>query len=68
MRKLRRVAQLSRERGYTEPQCRWWVFQADSNGLAAMGAIVRIGRTVWIDEDRFDAWLDSKVSGPGGAL
>ena len=59
--KLKRVAQLSRERGFTEAQCRWWVFQASENGLAAMGAIVRIGRSVWIDEDRFDAWLESKT-------
>lgn len=32
------------------------------NGLAEAGAIIRIGRKVLIDLDKFEAWLDSKSS------
>ncbi len=31
------------------------------NGLAAAGAIVRVGRRVLIDLDAFEDWLDSRV-------
>jgi hypothetical protein len=33
---------------------RWWVFNEHNNGLAAADAVVRIGRRVYLDEDRFD--------------
>ncbi len=32
------------------------------NGLAEAGAIIRIGRKVLIDLDRFEAWIDSHSS------
>ena len=41
---------------------RWQIFNSRTNGLDEAGAILRVGRKVLIDEDRFFAWLD-KVSG-----
>ena len=43
---------------FTEGQVRWYVFQSESNGLAAAGAIVRVGRRVYIDVDKCEAWID----------
>jgi hypothetical protein len=45
---------------FTEGSIRWKVFNANSNGLIEAGAIVRDGRRVLIDEDRFFAWLDAQ--------
>ncbi len=46
------------ERGpFTEAQLRWMIFNASTNGLAAAGAIVRIGRRVYLDAARFEAWI-----------
>lgn len=42
----------------TEASIRWLIFNEKTNGLADSGAILRQGRTVLIDEDRFFAWLD----------
>jgi len=56
--RLQRVSELARTYNFTEAQVRWWVFNAGINGLAEGGAIVRIGRAVFIDCDKFDAWLD----------
>lgn len=39
---------------------RWWIFNEEANGLKASGAILRIGRKVLIDENRFFAWLDKQ--------
>ena len=36
------------------------IFNEDSNGLKASGAIVRIGRRVLIDETKFLAWIESQ--------
>jgi hypothetical protein len=52
----------SHRNAYTEGSLRWKIFNADSNGLAAAGAIVRDGRRVLIDEDRFFEWLDAQQS------
>ena len=37
---------------------RWQIFNEETNGLAESGAIIRCGRKVLIDEDRYFAWLD----------
>lgn len=37
---------------------RWMIFNEATNGLAESGAVVRDGRKVLIDEDRFFARLD----------
>lgn len=36
---------------------RWDIFHAETNGLAASGAIIRRGRRILIDEDRYYAWM-----------
>jgi hypothetical protein len=45
--------------GWTDPSIRWLIFNSESNGLDAAGAIVRQGRRVFIDEVKFFAWLRS---------
>ena len=37
---------------------RWQLFNEKQNGLAESGAIIRVGRKVLIDEDRYFGWLD----------
>lgn len=56
------IAQLAANPNYpfTEPSLRWLVFNASRNGLAAFGAITRVGRRVYINLDGFDRWLDSQ--------
>lgn len=39
---------------------RWLIFNSRVNGLDQAGAILRVGRKVLIDEDRFFAWLDKQ--------
>jgi hypothetical protein len=36
------------------------IFNEDSNGLKASGAIIRIGRKVLIDDAKFFAWIESQ--------
>ncbi len=38
---------------------RWAIFNEDNNGLAESGAVVRVGRRVLIDPDKFLAWMSS---------
>ena len=40
----------------TEGGLRWWLFNAESNGLNS--AIVRAGGRVFIDVQAFERWLD----------
>ncbi len=42
---------------------RWQIFNADTNGLAESGAIVRIGRKLLIDEDKYFAWVMAQNGG-----
>lgn len=51
-----------RNPAFTVGGLRWQIFNSRVNGLDKAGAILRVGRKVLIDEDRFFAWLD-KVSG-----
>lgn len=64
-RNLKRVAVFVAESNgaFTEAMLRWWIFNAAANGLTEAGAIVRIGRAIWIDVDRFDEWIDSQQGG-----
>jgi len=36
---------------------RWQIFNEDINGMKAAGAVVRVGRKVLIDEDKYYAWV-----------
>jgi len=58
-RTLKDVAGFAATAGFTEAQLRWWIHNAEANGLARAGAIVRIQRRVYIDADRFWHWVDS---------
>ena len=61
---LRTVAKFAAERhatgGFSVGAIRWQIFNADQNGLAAAGALVRVGRKVFIDPERYDAWLEAQ--------
>lgn len=41
----------------TEGGLRWQIFNEESNGLKKSGAIIRLGRKVLIDADRYFAWI-----------
>ena len=43
----------------TQGGLRFQIFNADNNGLASFGAIVRMGRKVLIDESRYFEWVES---------
>ena len=43
---------------FTEGGLRWQIFHAATNGLSESGALLRIGRRVLIDEDRYFSWID----------
>lgn len=62
-RNLKTISQFAGDNPFTEPQLRWWIFTSADNGLANAGAIVRIGRRVYIDVDGFDAWLTAQNPG-----
>lgn len=59
-RNLRTVRAKAAAGPFSEGQLRWYIFNEKDNGLAAAGAIVRVQSRVYIDEDRFDAWIDSQ--------
>lgn len=65
-RNLVTVAQLAKGTIYTEAQCRWWIFNAERNGLAS--AIERAGCRVLIDPDKFATWREKQDAQrrPGG--
>ena len=44
---------------FSEGALRWIVFQANENGLTDSRALLRIGRKLVIDVDRFVVWLES---------
>lgn len=58
---LRTVKQVARERpAFTVASLRWLIFNAETNGLHY--ALVRIGRRVLIDLERFDQWIEGHRS------
>ncbi len=59
-RNLQAVPQFATESPFTEGQIRWFIFNAQENGLAGADAVVRGGRRVYIDTDKFDAWVDAQ--------
>jgi hypothetical protein len=55
------VRQLAeRHPAFTESSLRWLLFEADKNGLATSGAVLRVGRRVLFDEQKFLRWLESR--------
>lgn len=47
-----------KHQAFKESGLRSWIFNADTNGLAKSGAIVRVGRKVLIDEQKFFSWIE----------
>jgi hypothetical protein len=47
---------------FSEASLRWQIAKAKENGLAQSGAILRNGRRVLIDTDKFFTWLESRQS------
>jgi hypothetical protein len=43
---------------FTKGGLRHQIFNAEKNGLAKSGAIVRMGRKVLINEEKFFAWIE----------
>jgi len=39
---------------------RWQIFNEDKNGLKAAGAIIRVGRKVLIDAEKYFQWVYSQ--------
>ncbi len=48
---------------FTTGGLRSLIFNEDSNGLKAAGAVVRIGRKVLIDDAKFFTWVESQNQG-----
>ena len=40
---------------------RWQIFNAETNGLKESGAIIRNGRRILIDVEKYFAWQESQV-------
>jgi hypothetical protein len=59
-RNLQSVASLTVKGPFTEGQLRWWIFGAPTNGLEAAKAVVRVGRRVYLDVDRFEEWIERR--------
>jgi hypothetical protein len=62
-RNLQMVASLAASTPFSEGQLRWWIFMASSDGLEAASAVVRVGRRVYIDIDRFNDWIEQQNNG-----
>ena len=56
-RKLQSVADFAANSPFSEPQLRWYLFERATNGLQAAGAVVNIGRRIYIDVDGFERWI-----------
>ena len=48
---------------FTNGGLRSLIFNEHSNGLAKSGAIIRIGRKVLIEENKFFAWVETQNQG-----
>ena len=61
------VSQFSEKHSFiSEGGLRFQIFDAKDNGLEKAGAVVRIGRRVLINEEKYFAWIDFKQNGNVG--
>lgn len=67
MRDLHTVSQFANKTAFSEAQLRWIRFNANTNGAAALGVFVGVGRRVYIDPEAFDRWIESQNTGKAGA-
>jgi len=47
------------DKGISLNGLRWQIYKRDENGLEESGAIVRQGRSIWIDDDKYFDWVRS---------
>jgi hypothetical protein len=66
--RIRKFVERHRDEGWTEPALRWIIFKAHENGLDDAGAILRVGKRVFVDEARFFGWLRAQRAGGGVAV
>ena len=60
------VAQFSAKHSFaTTGGLRFQIFNAKENGLEESGAIVRIGRRVLINEEKYFAWIEGQQTTEG---
>lgn len=59
-RNLATVAEFASRTPFTQGQLRWWIFNAQTNGLSDAGVIVRVQRRVYLDIDAFGRWVESQ--------
>ncbi len=50
-------------KAFTHGGMRSLIFNENTNGLASSGAIIRIGRKVLINENKFFAWVEAQNGG-----
>lgn len=46
---------------FSEGALQWHLFHREQNGLNK--AVVKIGRRIFLDRDRFEEWIESKREG-----
>jgi hypothetical protein len=54
---LKTVAEFAKTSPFTAGQLRFWIFNAENNGMAKAGAVVRVGRRVYLDVDGVERWI-----------
>jgi len=60
-RRLERVSKIPSLYPFAEPQVRWWLHNAATNGMKEHGVVVRVGgHRIYIDLDAFSRWIDSQ--------
>lgn len=52
---------VQRHSAFTLGGLRWWLFHRRANGLDQ--AVVRVGRRIYIDENKFFEWVDAQNVG-----
>lgn len=62
-RELKTVRDFAASGPFSESQLRWWIFEAERNGLAKCGGVIRIRRRVYLDPAGFDRWVESQQKG-----
>ena len=50
---------MEHQKEISQGQLDFMLFERKTNGLTASGAILKRGRSIWIDEDLFFAWMRS---------
>jgi len=63
---LKSIKQLTSAQGspFSEGALRWLIFNAEENGLDV--ALIRVGRRVFLDIERFSEWLEERRGGGVG--